>query len=244
MSNILDDFVHKHEEMKSQVEELRYGVHDFIDKNCLFRANSNKTYFEGLPPGRFYGLTGQSTWQFYLRRATHDFLCLHAISSLIVANIIEKMKEGKLTTFQLCGMETGSLSLIAGIQMIFASNKIGVNAFSIRKKRKHYGLFNFIEGTPTDAPVIFVDDLVNSGSSILRAAETCFYELRLPFAGYVYCIVDINKSSKKTIEYHKNKTLEVVSLFDRNDFDFSFDVSKYWEPKDVDLSENKRPDYK
>ncbi len=44
-----------------------------------------------------------------------------------------------------------------------------VNGFIVRKERKTYGTGSSIEGALTDAPIVMVDDVLNSGSSLEKA---------------------------------------------------------------------------
>lgn len=68
--------------------------------------------------------------------------------------------------FQVAGMETVGIALVAAIVMKGVERGTPVNGFFIRKSRKRQGLMKIIEGTLTDDPVIFVDDLINSGQTL------------------------------------------------------------------------------
>ena len=70
--------------------------------------------------------------------------------------------------FQVGGLETSALPLIAAILMKGVQHGKPVNGFFIRKSRKRSGLMRQIEGVLTDDPVILVDDLINSGSSFKK----------------------------------------------------------------------------
>lgn len=216
----------------------------YIDRHCIFRANPKIQYVEDLDYGRIPGKgPGKgNAWQFFLRRATHDYMALQKIILLFGLDLYDKLASQEIDRFQFCGLETGSIPLITGMQMLLAGDKIGVNAFTIRKKRKSYGIFNFIEGNPTEAPALIFDDLCNSGSSVYRAIETASTELNLPIVNFMYCVVNLNNSDE--IEILPGQKIKVISLFRKEDFDFTFDESKYWEPKDIDKSYNKRPEYR
>jgi outer membrane protein assembly factor BamB len=67
--------------------------------------------------------------------------------------------------FQVCGMESAAISLVAAIVLEGDVRGKPVNGIFIRKSRKRQGLMKRIEGTPTKDPVILVDDLINSGST-------------------------------------------------------------------------------
>jgi outer membrane protein assembly factor BamB/orotate phosphoribosyltransferase len=70
--------------------------------------------------------------------------------------------------FQVGGIETASIPMIAAIVMKSVERGTPVNGFFIRKSRKKSGLLNMVEGRVTDQPIILVDDLINSGYSFTR----------------------------------------------------------------------------
>lgn len=67
--------------------------------------------------------------------------------------------------FQVAGLETAGIPLVAAIVMKSIEKGRPVNGFFIRKSRKRDGLMKVVEGTPTREPVILVDDLMNSGQT-------------------------------------------------------------------------------
>ena len=77
-------------------------------------------------------------------------------------------KHAHLYPFQVGGMETAAIPLVAAIVMKSVERGTPVNGFFIRKSRKREGLMKVIEGTLTNDPVILVDDLINSGGSFLK----------------------------------------------------------------------------
>jgi outer membrane protein assembly factor BamB len=70
--------------------------------------------------------------------------------------------------FQVGGLETASIALVSAIVMKSVERGTPVNGFYIRKSRKRTGLTKYIEGTLTDEPIVLVDDLINSGSTIQK----------------------------------------------------------------------------
>lgn len=68
--------------------------------------------------------------------------------------------------FQIAGVETAGIPLVAAIVMKGVARGTPVNGFYVRKSRKREGLMKQIEGTVTNEPVILIDDIVNSGRSI------------------------------------------------------------------------------
>lgn len=74
--------------------------------------------------------------------------------------------------FQVGGMETGGIPLVAAIVMKGIERGTPVNGFYIRKSRKRDGLMKIVEGEVTDHPVILVDDLIHSGQTFQKQILT------------------------------------------------------------------------
>lgn len=229
---ILDDAVYR---------GYKDHLQKFIDTEVLFRANPEVVYSEGLEPGKMYGnpYIKNMTYQFFVRRLTHNPIMCHSAVALIADHIAGNIEDGtEHPTFQFCGLETGSLPLIAALQMYFLQVGVAVNAFTVRKSRKPYGLFNLIEGTPNKNPIIFIDDLIHSGNSCRRVKDVVEYEVGVESAKNAYCIVHINKFGNWVGDTAIN------TIFKLEDFDRKYDPEKYWEPRDVQKFENMRKDYK
>lgn len=219
-------------------------LYDYIDQNCLFRCNPQVKYNDCCAVGRIPGAfpSAQNSYQFFLRRLTHDAKMLTFVSALFFDDLFSKIESGEeSSTIQLCGLETSSIPLMIGLQSYAARFNININSFSVRKSRKTYGLFNFVDGMPTDAPVVIVDDIINSGKSIGRCIDCSQYELGLRPANNSYCIIKFNPDMD-FVQYKQHK-IAVTSLFAADDFNPNYDKNKYWLPKDCDKFENKRPDY-
>jgi orotate phosphoribosyltransferase len=127
--------------------------------------------------------------------------------------------------FQLAGLETGSTPLLAGIPIIGRVVNIDLNAFSVRKERKQYGLLNWVEGLPNDKPVMLIDDLCNSSMSMKQCYDVCKNE-KLEILNYAFCIV--NKVNKKIHTEDRVKSdmylppsIKMLYLFDLDDFNLS-----------------------
>jgi len=73
--------------------------------------------------------------------------------------------------FQVGSVETAGIALVAAIVMKGVERGTPVNGFFIRKSRKRQGLMKMIEGTLTDEPIIFVDDLINYGQTLGKQLE-------------------------------------------------------------------------
>lgn len=227
-------------------EKIKKELHEFITMNCIFRCDPTKKYSESAPIGSIPSKSPLqfNRFQFYLRRLTHNSKMLQYVSALFFYDIMKTIQESsEYPAIQLCGLETSSIPIMIGIQQYASKYGISINSFSVRKERKNYGLFNFIDGIPTDAPIIIVDDIVNSGSAIGRVLDTCKYELNLKPAKNMYSIINFSPSDTTTMKYG-NDTFKLNSVFKKNEFVTDFVKEWYWIPDDCDVSYNKRPDYK
>jgi orotate phosphoribosyltransferase len=227
-------------------ETITKELYTFIDKNCLFRTNPETSYYEEFAPGRLYPSYPSKnpiTHQFYLRRLTHNGKMLFFLTALFFDDLARKINSGEESSrIQLAGLETSSIPIMIGMQQYAAANKIFMNTFSIRKQRKNYGLFNLIDGIPNEDPVIIVDDIFNSGSTVSRCLDVCEYELNLKPANNIYSIIKFNSQTQK-VKYKDNE-MNLFSIFSLEDFDTRYDPDTYWMPVDCDKSYNKRPEYK
>ena len=117
-------------------------------------------------------------------------------------------------SFQLGGMETAAIPLLAALLICAPQERGQVNGFIVRKERKTKGRGNAIEGVITDDPVILVDDVINSGNSAEKARMT------IEMYGYklkdVFAVVDYR--SAKGTAWRELHGIEVTSLFTLADF--------------------------
>ena len=102
-------------------------------------------------------------WLIDLRRIFMDPPLLDAAASLFWEEFGGRMP------FQVGGMEAAAIPLLSAILMKSQARGTPVNGFIVRKERKTYGTGSSIEGTLTDAPIVMVDDILNSGSSMEKA---------------------------------------------------------------------------
>lgn len=220
-------------------------LYEYIDKNCIFRCNPEKKYNYCSEKGYITpkGTSNKNmTYQFFLRRLTHNPVALEWISILMLNDLIVKIKEGKeKSKVQLTGLETGSLPIITAIQMQAIKFNIPLNAFTVRKDRKSYGLFNYIEGIPNENPVIIVDDLINGGSTFNNCYQIVKHELGNNLANNSYFIIDLH--NERTHIKIDEEVIICNSIFKGKYFDKNYSEEKYWLPKDCDKSYNKRPSY-
>jgi len=112
------------------------------------------------------------------------------------------------TDFQICGLETGAVPLVVGIPIVANLEKIKINAFSVRKKPKEYGLKNSLEGVPNKKKAVIVDDIVNSASSVRKCYDLITKE-GIEFSGWVFSIIRKFNSTN-----HMPPETKYIHLFD------------------------------
>lgn len=123
--------------------------------------------------------------------------------------------------FQVCGLEMAAVPLVTAIVMKFQERHMPLNGFFIRKSRKKSGLFKMIEGRVTEYPIIIVDDLVNTGSSVIRQIEI-LKELKKAISG-IFSILRFHD-----LEYYgrfRELGIEFSALFDLNNFSDSLGIA-------------------
>src|SRR3989344_5550230 len=108
---------------------------------------------------------GKSSWLFDSRNAL-----MRPEALQLAANIFWETFE-KEYPFQICGQETAALPLIGAIVLKSAEAGKPVNGVFIRKSRKPDGLQKIIEGELNDEKIILIDDLINSGKTMLHQIE-------------------------------------------------------------------------
>lgn len=231
---------------EKEIVTIKKKLYDYIDKSCIFRCEPNTKYNYCSDKG-FITPKGTKnknySYQFYMRRLTHNPIALEWVSLLFLNDLIYKIKNNEeYKNIQLAGLETGSLPLLSALQMVSIKYNIYLNCFSVRKERKSYGLFNYIEGIPNDNYVILIDDLINSGRTFYKCYDVIKHELGNKLAKNSYCIVDIH-DERTHIELEKDVIIQSNYIFKSKEFDKKYNKEKYWFPKDCDKTYNKRPEY-
>lgn len=221
---------------------LRTAVRDYINDHCIFRCNPEVQYVQGIPKGTIPGNSPDRymTWQFFLRRLTHNSDMM-AATSILMSELFKENSE-PTSEVQMAGMETSSLPIISFMQGHLRSQGYYYNSFSVRKERKMYGLFNIIDGRPEPCPVMVIDDIFNSGSTIHRVLDTALYEYDLNPHSNSYVIVKLSDSTASHL-VNNGFPIKINHLFTKNDFDLNFSEEKYWIPDDCRKDWNYRPDY-
>lgn len=192
---------------EDEYESISGEIRDIINTTCVIRQKMTAR-----EPGKFY------TWQFYLRRGLFNPQFMTKICKMFIYKIDKEIGN---FDFQIAGLETASTPLLSAIPIIASQYNIDINAFSIRKNQKEYGLKNWIEGIPNKKPCLLIDDLCNSTASMKKAYDIMNYH-QIKSNGYGFCIVNkVNKDSGFVINRDKYLTDDVrmLYLYDLDSFD-------------------------
>lgn len=192
--------------------ELYEWTKNYINEHCVIRNRR----MPGKQPGTTY------SWIFYLRNGLFNHEFSSAISQLFIQKVGETIGH---FDFQIAGLETGSTPMLASIPLIGRVYDLDINAFSVRKEQKKYGLLNWIEGRPNDKPVMIIDDLCNSSASMKQCYDICKHE-NLEIFNYAFCLVNkVNKGIHTHQRAHSDMYLppdiKMIYLFDLDDFNLS-----------------------
>lgn len=120
--------------------------------------------------------------------------------------------------FQVCGMESGALPLVAAIAMHSPKCR---NAFYIRKSRKKHDLANLVEGAPLPGiPIILVDDILNRGNTFTKQMVI------LRGQGYTVsaCFALLRFRDLEVYEDALGDAMRVESVFEVNDFNEKLNI--------------------
>ena len=195
-------------------------VRSFIDELCIYRVKPNEMPLIGKAPNTFY------TWQFYLRRGLFNHEFLTAVSEMFLQKVYE---EYNTFEFQIAGLETASTPMLAGIPLVAAKYGLDINAFSIRKNQKEYGIFNWIEGRVNNKPIMLIDDLCSSTMSLSKALSVLVQLKLVNILDRAFCVVNKKNVEDKTqpaIDNHLPEKIKVLYLYSLNDFDLTYGTNK------------------
>lgn len=119
--------------------------------------------------------------------------------------------------FQVGGQETAAIPLIAAIML--KGQQVGkpVNGFIIRKNRKPYGLQKKIEGVLNDSKIILVDDLVNSGQTLLNQIRVLEEVDKKPDTVFTV----IRYRERECYRFLYDRSIKLFSLFSLDNFGVS-----------------------
>jgi len=180
---------------------------EIISKDALIRKERQKiVHIDG----------SESLWLFDFRN-----IFLKPKSLNLIVDIFWDLF-GEKYPFQVGGQEIAAIPLVSAI--VFKSQQINkpVNGFIIRKSRKPIGLQKIIEGELNENKIILVDDLINSGSTILRQIKI------IENAGKkVDCVFILTRfRDEKYYKFLAEKNIKLISLFNLNDFGLSYTEKK------------------
>lgn len=221
---------------------LRSALLGYINTYCVFRCNPSIQYIPGIPKGKLPGKAPGAyvDWQLFPRRIFQNSDLASAASLLLLdmMHFNEEPKEG----VQIAGIETSSIPMIASFTATARLvDKRYYDSFIVRKERKNYGVFNLIDGLPNHSPVMVMDDIHNSGGSMMQVLEAALYEFNLDPHPHSYYL--INSSPRTTHRVFNGTHIKINAIFDLNEIDTKFSEEKYWIPEDCRKDINFRPDY-
>ncbi len=158
----------------------------------------------------------ESKWLFDLRAILLNPAVFEHVSALF-------WESHGTTEIQIGGIETAGIPLVAGlVQSGYRDyGQAHVTGFFIRKSRKKEGLTKMIEGTiQKDVPIVLVDDLVNSGKSLMRQVEIIeALGLKVQAIWTLIRFRDVD-----AYQYFQKKGIAMHSVFTLDDFSDSLDV--------------------
>ncbi len=124
------------------------------------------------------------------------------------------------TSLQIGGMETGAIPLIAGVAT-HSPQGVDVSSFYIRKSRKKSDLANQVEGDiQKGISIILVDDIINNGNTVRKQIKI------LEEMGHTVSAIFTCLRFRDISQYQDllDKGIEIVSIFELNDFSSSLPV--------------------
>jgi orotate phosphoribosyltransferase len=153
----------------------------------------------------------RNRWLIDIRRIALDSRVLEAVSEQFW------IEHRDIGAFQVVGMEVAAIPFLAAIVSRFAREGVVLNAVIIRKERKTYGTCGTMEGVLTDAPIVVVDDVINSGRSVEKVRAVLEKEGRAIRS--VFVLIDYKSAQRFALMKHW--TFNVTSIFDLKDFGLS-----------------------
>lgn len=205
---------------KDKYNARRQFVKDFINELCIYRVKPGEKRLIGKQPGTSY------SWQFYLRRGLFNHEFLTAVSEMFLQKVYD---EYQTFDIQIAGLETASTPMLAGIPLVAARHGLNINAFSIRKNKKEYGLLNWIEGRVNNKPIILIDDLCSSTTSLKKALDVLIEVNLTNILDRAFCIVNkrnVVDKTKPAIDIHLPEEIKVMYLYSLDDFNLTYKADK------------------
>lgn len=157
----------------------------------------------------------RSNWVFDFRQSLGNSSYMDIFTDIFYERYKDKYP------FQVCGLETSAILLVGAIIQKFHTKGKPLNGFYVRKSRKKYGLLNCIEGRLDENRIILVDDIVNSGQSIVKVKESLGEVDRK--IDEVFCLLRFkNDQDILTVEREVNVRIESIFTLDeiKSELDF------------------------
>lgn len=151
---------------------------------------------------------GAYRWQFYLRGCFLDREAMREIGEFFWSRHAGE-------EFQLGAIEVAGVPVLMAI---LAHAPRPVNAFTIKKTPKAYGLQNWIEGRPNDLPVLLVDDLTSPQHNMFWASYRTIRNARLQLHSSMFVVVNKQHMKHDTIETGEG-ILKISFMYDLDDLE-------------------------
>ncbi len=152
-------------------------------------------------------------WIFDFRRVTLTPVFLNLYVKIFFSIFEERYKNGE--KFQVCGLESASIALISAVVLESHKRGLDINGFFMRKGKKKHDLHNDIEGVPNGLPVIVLDDILNTGSTLKKQIEILKREkIEISNSFSILRYRDLT-----FYDFALNENIKILSIFELNDFE-------------------------
>ena len=184
--------------MQEEIAKKLNYLRDEIEHRAIYRCKPGTTIPAKQPNYNY-------TWQFYLRRVMFTPKFIFTAAELLVNMLPDR-------DVQFAACEDAGVPL--GLAM---SAVLDQPLLTVKKSRKAYGLLNFTEGCLSGKPIVLVDDLAGSQTT-LRTAQKVLQAYNVELAPYYVTL--LNKTRETHDAYLKNN---LISLFTCEDFALTWD---------------------
>jgi len=178
---------------QDQVPAALAWMRDRIEHDAIWRAAPGTRV-----PAKQYNQ--HYTWQFYLRRVMFDPQFVATAAQVLTTML-------PLDQVQFAACEDAGVPLALAL-----AAETNHPMISIKKTRKSYGLLNWSEGMPSGRPLVLVDDLAGSQTT-LRQARACVTAYGLEVMPWSVTL--INKTRNAHVPVDDNC---MINLFTCRDF--------------------------
>ena len=163
------------------------------------------------------------------KKTSHWLMDLRAI--LMQSEVIESMgvlfwnTYKKKVPIQIGCIESAGIPLMTALVAEARQNGVAMcSGFFIRKSRKKDGLTKMVEGTvQKNVPIVLVDDLMNSGNSLIRQVEVV--EGLGERVHSVWTLVRFRNT--EYYQYFIDKGIEIFSVFELDDFSDTLGIKNF-----------------